>query len=280
MSRISLIFCLITIFLPIAPAYSQNHGDNLREEFRDGFIAGLRSERNIRDKILPFRLGAEKTEVVVRNMLIVVNDDAVANRIFEEFVASGMMKKFETNPRSLLANSELLQSLGNELFLMLGMKGLRRLDYQDLRIYLSVVGLIFDSMPPRVCRVLFTGDFSGEKERNVLGMLHIRSMSLKDTERFFAVYRRAALAEARDFPSVRKINESQRKIAEEAFGQIVLETLSSHPRGEWIATAFVNPNDASDKDLCEAGQVMINSLLAMKGIAAEWQTRVFIESIQ
>ena len=280
MWRTLLFVGFVAILLPVEHAYSQDTSQYSQDNFRKGFIRGLRNEDVIRGKVIPMRLGHEKTELAIQNYLLLVNDDAVANRVFDEFVATGLLRKYQRNLKSLLDDPERLQSIGNEIFDMLGVKGMRRLDYTDQRVYLEAIGGMYETMPPKMCRALIKGDLSGDNDTTALGIFIVRSMTVREAENYFRVYRKAALAEARNYPAIREVTESQRKIAEDAFSQVLLTNLASHPRSEKIATAMVDSDTASDRDLCESGSLIMKSLLGMTGAVAEWYTRSFIDSIQ
>lgn len=275
-------FFIILIQATFIPnfAIAQIESEFAKEDFREGFIRGLRNEANIRKKITPFGLGDRKTDVLVRHYKALVNDDAVAKRIFDEFLATGMLNDFRNNPRLNREDTERIESLGYALFEMLGVKGLRRLDYEDQRIYLVAIQKMYGVMPPKMCKALMMGDLSSHKDMTAFGVFMIKGMSLAETDNYLRVYRKAAIAEARNYPSVRTLTLNQQEIAEDTFAKVLVENLGKHPRGERLAQAMIEFTSATDQEVCETAELVMKSMLGMSGVVAEWYVRSFIDSVQ
>lgn len=255
------------------PTYSKS-------ELRKEFFRGLRNERALRTKVAELGLGKEKTEVMLNYYSSLVRDEAVANRIFEEVAATGIFDELERNPSAVLNDPKRAELLGYALFEMLGVRGMRRLDYQDLRVYLRSVGVLFDSLPPRVCKALIVGEISDHRELEAASSFLMKRMTLQELDSYLRVYRRAVVAEVRDFPAARELNANQKRIADEALMAAFMKRLNNHSRGARLALALADQSKASDSDFCEAGQVMITTLLDMSGAVAEWAARGFVDSIQ
>lgn len=255
------------------PTYSKS-------ELREDFFKGLRNESAIRAKVAQFGLGREKTEVMLNYYSSLVRDETVANRIFEEVAATGVFDELQRNPSAVLTDPKRAELLGYELFEMLGVRGMRRLDYQDLRTYLRSVRGLFESLPPRVCKALIAGEISDQREMEAAAAFLVKRMTLQELGSYLRVYRRAVLAEAKDFPAARELNANQKRIADEALMAAFLKRLNNHPRGEEIALALADQSKGPDSDFCEAGQVVISALLDMSGAAGEWAARGFVDSIQ
>ena len=280
MQKLLIILIGLTLQFTHISSYGENAQDRSLDEVRKGFITGLRGEQNIRKKINLMGLDQSKTEILVRHYRTLVDDDAIANRIFNEFLATGMFNDFKNDPRQILEDTDRIESLGYALFEMLGVKGLRRLDYQDQRIYLVAIQKMYGVMPPKMCKALIMGDFSNHKDMTAFGVFMIKSMSLAETDNYLRVYRKAAIAEARNYPSVRTLTQNQQEIAEDAFAKVLVENLGKHPRGERLAQAMIEFTSATDQEVCESGELVMKSMLGMSGVVAEWYVRSFIDSVQ
>lgn len=275
-----LFFLLLHALVISNTALAQQYSEIANEEIRQGFIQGLRNEASIRRKIVPLGLGQDKSELLIRHYRTLVNDEAVANRIFDEFLATGILSEYKNHRRLTPKDTERIESLGYELFEMLGIKGLRRLDYEDQRIYLVAIQKIYQVMPPKMCRALVMGDLSSHKDMTAFGVFMIKVMSVAENDSYLRVFRKAAIAEARNYPSVRTLTQNQQKIAEDAFSKVLIENLERHPRSERVAQAMVDSTSATDQEVCETGALVMNSLLQMTGVVAEWQARSFIDNVQ
>jgi hypothetical protein len=97
---------------------------------------------------------------------------------------------------------------------------------------------------------------------------------------YLGLIRKATLAEVRDYPAVRQVSEAQRKLADESFEQIFFDEIKRHPRSNQLIAASTNLKLAADADACDLSLLTFKSILRMRGLVAEWQTRVFVESLQ
>lgn len=261
-------------------AIAQTNSDRRYQEFRIGFIQGLRNEENARRKINLLNLNASKSNLVLAHYRTIVNDDDVASRVFEEFKASGLIDKAIQAPQSFADQVPKFASLGYELFESLGVKGLRRLDYAEIRAYMQFVHKIFDLVPANVCKALLVGDVSGRKDESALFLLIMTKLPDSEVDAYLRLIRKSIFAEVRNFPSVKSITDAQRKLAESALEQTINKNFREHPRSQRLLAAALDLRTANDSDACQVGQLSIRSMLEMKGAVSEWQARLFIESMQ
>jgi len=192
----------------------------------------------------------------------------------------GVIDRLLEDPRSANEETPKLASFGYELFETLAMRGLRRVEHEDQRQYLRALKVMLEVLPPKLCRAIVLGDVSGQQAESAALVSAFSRMKVPEIESYLRVARKAILAEVRDFPSVRSLSDNQRKIAQQAFETAFFKRLARHPRSNQLIAAFGNMESAPDKDLCDANNEVILTMLEMTGVIAEWQVRTFIESIQ
>jgi hypothetical protein len=227
-----------------------------------------------------YGLASDKTKLLVNHYMVIVNESAVVNRLFEEVKSLGVIDRLLDNPRNVENEVSKLASFGYELFEAMSIKGLRRLDHNDLRHYLRLLNVMLEVLPPKLCRAVVLGDVSEQKAEAQFIIYAFSKMTNAEIESYLRIVRRAILAEVRDFPSVRSLTETQRDNAQKAFESAFFKRLDRHPRSNHIVAAFENMQNAPARDLCDANNEVILTMLDMTGILGEWQVKTFIESMQ
>jgi len=263
--------------MPIA-SYAVSGGSY--EKFKRDFARGLQNEEAVYGKVAALKLGPTKSELMIDHYRMLVRDEDVVDRMFEEIKAAGIVDRLINNPKSIKQAGKQAEIFGYALFESLSLKGLRRLDHEDIRIYLNALDMMLSTTPPKLCKALLVGDIEGINETTALTALVLQQMTVGEVEAFLRLVRKAILAEVRDYPGIRTISEDQRKLSEEAFGESFIEKLSEHPRADKLLLAAYDLSSASDVDACQFGQVTAKAILGMKGLVAEWQARAFIEQLQ
>jgi hypothetical protein len=269
---------LLISTLDVTSAHARN--ERIYAELKVEFAKGLQDRQNALQKMRAYGLPSDKTNLLVNHYMTVVNDSAVVDRLFEEVKSLGVIDRLLENPRGVKTEIPKLTSFGYELFETLALRGLRRLEHDDLRQYLRALNVLLEVLPPKLCRALVLGDVSGQQAESATMVYAFSRMTNSEIESFLRVTRRAILAEVRDFPSVRSLSDIQRKNAQQAFETVFFKRLDRHPRSNQLIAAFGNMENAPDKDLCDANNEVIRTMLDMTGSLGEWQVRSFIESLQ
>ncbi len=249
-------------------------------ELRQQFARGARNEAVALEKIKALGLSPGKTQIFLAHHKFLVKDDAVIDRMFVELKALGIFEKILKDPTNLKAELPRLEEFYYELFESLAIKGYRRLDIEEVRIYLSFMSRMYNVIPAKLCRALVLGEVSGKKQEMAMMTYVFQKMTDREVESYLRNVRKAVLAEVRDFPSYRTVNESQRLNAKKAFEQILSQNFQDHPRSLEIINAAVDLPNASDADACEVLRLSFKSMLEMRGVVAEWQMRSFVEELQ
>jgi hypothetical protein len=270
---------LILGLSPILDLNAQPLSEQSYQKFMKDFVVGLRSESNARVKISALKLSPRKATLLLNHYLALANDDDLAAKLFYEVRATGLIDRIVRNPSSVESESQTMASLGYELFESYSVKGMKRLEYPDVRRYLESIQTMFEVVPPKLCKALLIGEISGQRQETALSAYLLNRMSDAEVESFLRLVRKATLAEVKNFPSVKGVSESQKKLAEDSFMRQFAEDLVKHPRAELLLRAAQNLGDASDRDACDFGRLTIGSILKMQGTVAEWQARAFLESL-
>jgi hypothetical protein len=258
---------------------AQNISEQTYRQFKEDFTVGLRRGANYREKISKMRLSSDKEGILINHYVALTSDDALASRIFDEVRASGLVDRIIKDPSLAQTERQTISSLGYELFESLGNKGMKRLDSSDIRIYLNFIHMMFNVLPPTICKAALTGQITGEKGETALMVYLFRKMPSAEVDLFLRLIRKATFAEVRNFPSVKKVNESQRKLAEDAFGKLFIDELANHPIGDKLLIAAADLNRADESVACEVGRLTIGTILKMRGEVSEWQARLFLDNL-
>ena len=275
-----LILCVTSFSLLVATsAHAQTSDLKRNQEIKAAFTSGIRSEQLFTQKLQKFGLTAKKNEILLHHYRSIVRDQEVIDRIYQEVVSLGVIDRALKSPQAVLSDTKALESIGSELFTTLSIKGLRRLEFRDQRVFVEVVSRIFNAVPARTCKQLLVNNVSPTQQAE-LEIVIYRDLSDSEMDNYLNVLRRGLFAEVKNFPNVKTTTETQRITAEKALGESFLRNISSHPRSSQLGRAIVDLHAATDNDACDTGRILVRSLLDMKGLAAEWQTRVFIESSQ
>lgn len=254
--------------------------ERLYAEIKKEFTKALQNRNNATQRLRGYGLPDDKTSLLVNHYMAVMADQSVSDRLFEEFLSFGVIDRVMSNPRSVSREMEATATFAYDLLESLSMKGLRRLDHEDQRQFIRVLNVLIEVLPPKLCRALILGDIQGMQAESALVAYAFSRMSSNEIEMYLRVVRKAVHAETRDFPGVKSVSETQRRSAEKAFELAFLNRMERHPRSIQLLTALDDAGNAPDKDLCDANNQVLLTLLDMTGSLGEWQTRVFVESMQ
>jgi hypothetical protein len=274
----SLVFAILG-FATVSGGHAQEISKYSYNQFKKEFANGMRNESNARVKISLLQLAPKKAEMLVDHYLALANDDDLVSRLFEEVKATGLVDRVIHDPSIARSEQQNIASLGYELFESFSLKGMKRLEYADVRVYLESVQTMFEVVPPKLCKALLMGEVTGQRETTALSAYLFSKMTVNDMNSYLRLVRKATLAEVKNFPGVKGVSDAQRKLAEESFTRVFLEEIFKHHRSEILLNAASNLGTASDADACEFGKLTIGSILKMRGTVAEWQARVFLENL-
>lgn len=158
---------------------------------------------------------------------------------------------------------------GAELFQSWAIKGLARLPAGDQRQFYIFILKWMNVASAEDCKRLMFSDEHSALDNGRLEMKYYPRMAQGELEVYFALLRKAVLAELRDFPSARTLNREQLEIADKAFEARLEEMVRRADMPVETLLAMVEPSKADAPAACEAGKLIFRTLLDMKGFASD-----------
>lgn len=158
---------------------------------------------------------------------------------------------------------------GAELFQSWAIKGLARLPAADQRRFYDFILQWMDVASPDDCKRLMFADEQSALDNGRLEMKYYARLSRGQLDAYFALLRKAVLAELRDFPSTRSLNSEQVQIADQAYQARLEQAAQRDDVALETLLAMADPTAAPARAACDAGKLMFRTLLEMKGFAAD-----------
>jgi hypothetical protein len=214
------------------------------------------------------RMSEEQYAVLREHLKFVVLNEDVLQRLVASLTPA-VTAKFSRNE---------MQSYMAEVGLDLQVKGLSRLSDDDMVLLLSMTHDLMKWMPADVCKM------SALNQLNALQMQALEAgwMSTLPIERFqqiLAMYRRAILAEAANYPARRSLTESQRELVKKALGDAVWKQFAASGNAD---IAFKVVGDIKGHEPAQVCSVMLDIIKAhidMEGLVGKWAVMGFVESM-
>lgn len=158
---------------------------------------------------------------------------------------------------------------GAELFQSWAIKGLARLPAADQRQFYAFILKWMHVASANDCKRLMFSDEQSALDNGRLEMKYYPRMAQGELETYFALLRKAVLAELRDFPSAKTLNREQLEIADKAFEARLEELIQRDDLSVETLLAMAEPSRADAPAACDAGKLIFRTLLDMKGFAGD-----------
>lgn len=158
---------------------------------------------------------------------------------------------------------------GAELFQSWAIKGLARLPAADQRQFYAFILKWMNVASADDCKRLMFSDEQSALDNGRLEMKYYPRMAQGELETYFALLRKAVLAELRDFPSAKTLNREQLEIADKAFEARLEELIRRNDLPVETLLAMAEPSKADAPAACDAGKLIFRTLLDMKGFAGD-----------
>ena len=149
---------------------------------------------------------------------------------------------------------------------------------EDQRQFYRFLIKLMSVMTPADCRLLLLSDGKSASEVGQIEIKYYSKLSIIDFENYLALVRKSVLAELRDFPAAKTLNETQLETADKAFQSKFEEMVREGNIRSEIIFAMANFSDAGPEEACEGGKLVINTVLRMKGLPSEWMLLKMIQS--
>jgi hypothetical protein len=214
-------------------------------------------------------------QVIKEHFLEIYKNNEVIEMIVKELLNAGA-EKWDKKTQF-----EYGRKFGAELFLTYALKGMRRLDYQDQRSYIKLMLNWMEVASDIDCKKLIVeGGKTSASEDSNLEMKYYHLIEKEILRNYFLILRKSILAEIRDFPSVRNINQQQALIAESAYESRLLSRVESGLVDYKMLEAMIDLPNADPKLACSAGKQIFATILSLDGFVGDLFLLKFINSLQ
>jgi hypothetical protein len=264
------IFTLILLFVSIA-----SHAQDFWSKVEDDLFKKMQTPEFVNYALGSYSLTGMPKEVIREHMVELYKSREVSKFLVKEMRQAGL-EKLEQQDMEAYG-----RKFGAELFLSLAMKGMARLDSADQRNFISFMNTWLNHASVQDCKWMMTdGATSSASESGKIELKYYGKFKQEELRSYFRFLRKSMLAEINDFPYPRTINADQIKIADDAL-QVVFERKFKQQsvRIETLK-AMTDMNNASAKDVCDAGKLIFSSILDMKGFTGDLMITKFILSIR
>jgi len=156
-----------------------------------------------------------------------------------------------------------------------------RLPPDEQRAFLSFMNTWLHHASVDDCKwMMAVGASSSASEAAKIEMKYYGKFKQEELRSYFRFLRKAMFAELNNFPSARNINQDQAKIADDAFQVIFERKIKQQSVRVETLKAMSDMSNSAAKDVCDAGKLILSSVLDLKGFAGDLMTTKFILSIQ
>ena len=154
--------------------------------------------------------------------------------------------------------------------------GLRRLEVADLREFFRFSYQMLAEAPPAACAALVREELTAPEAARLEVQLLARSPS--DAVRgYLDIMRRALIAEITDYPSIKRLGQSERMVVDQALGSRFLGALEAHPMSDQLMLGLEQPGALTDAALCEFNLLAAEVVLTEPGQIGDWMLRIMLE---
>ena len=169
----------------------------------------------------------------------------------------------------------------SELLLSYAMKGMPRLTFEDQKTFVKfTLNWLYVASDDDCKKLLVSGGSVSSLDDAFIEMKYYHRMEREELRNYFAIIRKALLAELRGYPIAKNINQQQSKIADEAFENELIKRVEAGLIDNEILIAMTDMPTASPKLACSAGKKILETMLSMKGFGGELMLTKFTNSLQ
>lgn len=170
---------------------------------------------------------------------------------------------------------------GSELFVSYAIKGLQRLPAQDQRQFLRYLSLWMSLATPTDCKKLLdTGANASAQDSAALEMKYYGRFREEELRSYFAVMRKGLLAQINGYPSAKELNDQQVQIADGAFEQELERKFKAGLVRREVMEALLDIPNAPPQAACDAGRLLFDTAVEMRGFAGELLVQKIIGAMQ
>ena len=214
-------------------------------------------------------------QVLREHLQEIYKSNEVIAMIIREMLNAGIEKWDEDR------QPDYAKKFGAELFLSYAMKGIPRLTFEEQRAFLRFLRNWMQVASDDDCKkMLVTGGKTGALDEGNIEMKYYHRMEREELRNYFSIVRKAIIAELKDYPNAKNINQQQAKIADDAFQNELLKRVDAGLIDDETLAAMGDMASASPKLACLAGKQILTTVLGMRGFSGELLLTKFANSLQ
>jgi len=264
------IFSLVALSFLTLQAIAQSNWQDLER-----YIQRLYQEPAFVESTLDsYRLTGHPREVLREHLIEVYKNPEITKAI----VAELKQMSFDRNatPEQL---REAGRRFGSEYFLSKAMSGMNRVSTTDQRAFILFLIKWMNHASAVDCKKLVVGDSNSGLDDQLLEMKYYSRFTKPELEQYFAIVRRAMLAEIRNFPQARTFNSEQIRMADQLLESKLEEKIMAQSRNVGLLEAMIDMERASPKDACDAGKLIFATVYDLRGFTGDLAVNKFIASM-
>jgi len=264
------LLALLAISFLTLPAFAQSDWQDLER-----YLQRLYQDPGFVERTLDsYSLKGHPREVLREHLIEIYKSQEITKAI----VAELKEMRFDQNksPEQL---HEVGRQFGSEYFLSKAMSGLNRLPTSDQRIFLLFLIKWMNHASVDDCKKLMVGTGQSAMEDQFLEMRYYNRFTKAELQQYFAVLRRAMLAEIRNFPLARTFNSEQIRMADHLLESKLEEKMMTQLSNVGLLKAMGDMEKASSKDACDAGKLIFETVYELRGFTGELAINKFIASM-
>ena len=271
MKKVIFLICMLLYSLASAQDIS-------RDEMISYMKKIVRNKDFVEKTLASYKVEGYVKETLRNHFTEVYKSDEFIIRIVDEMINSRMLSEENLNS---IGNNIDARKFGAELSLNLMLKGMARLDVKDMRSFIKYVEVLLNSMNYKQCKKYLVDGSSMTATENVdIEVKAYKYFTKQELENYFSVSRKALFAELRSFPLVKTINADEQKMADKAFENELVELAKQNKVPIELFDAMIDMENATDKNACEAGRIILNTIVNLKGFTGDLMIKSYIISIQ
>jgi hypothetical protein len=222
-----------------------------------------------------YRLTGMPRQVVKEHIQELYKSNEVIEMLVKEMLNAGA-EKWDNEKQF-----EYGKKFGAELFLSYAMKGMPRLTIEEQKTFVKfILNWLYVASDEDCKKLLVSGGSTSSLDDANIEMKYYHRMEKEELRNYFLTIRKSVLAELRGYPSQKKINQQQSKIADDAFENELRKRVEAGLIDDKTLIAMADMPSASPKLACSAGKQIFTTMLNMKGFSGELFIIKFANSLQ
>ena len=255
-----------------SPSFSFSGAE--KDEFTKGFLIGFSDPQNIEKRLDLVGLRGDQRAVSKNFFMQLARNDKFIDYMVEGLIDAPFMRDFQEGRIDKTTLALHSMRFGYEIEANLSMKGLLRLSDEDLKTFISILSDVFLIIEPKHCRGLAGLTPTNQLDEINSAFAMLQTMDAGTLRSYYRVTLNAMNAELNDFPGVPIMNEYQVEQANMAYENALSDRYVESGSPAYFS-ALVDPDSASDYDICRSMAFAMKVAHDMDGATGEWMRSAF-----